>query len=578
MNLNLKTMKKTFTLLISLLLLNYSNMSCKDLPAERILSPGDSIKVLSTPDLYNTSLKWATEYNRLYPEIKIKVVNVSDSKTMDKLLAEGNIAFVSNEHYSGFNNQTLWRVVVGRDVIVPVINSKNSFSDKIYQQGVSKNALAQFYENTRLSNWGMLLNNNEKTPVNYYWIDDESLQTGIAAFLGTGKTAIHGIEVKNSDEMVAAIRKDPNGLGFCKMINILDAQHQSIVENIRLLPIDRNGNGIIDYSEKIYDDFNAFSRGLWIGKYPKNLISNIYSISSGQPEKSSEVAFLKWVVTDGQQFLSKDGYSDLVISERQMTIEKLNNALVYLPAAADTRSLPIIILLSLAAIIVFGLAADFSIRYLRRRKVSMQNPDPGSKPILDENSVLVPNGIYYDKTHTWAFMDQNGVVKVGIDDFLQHVTGPITRIKMKNHGKVVKKGEQIFSIIQNGKQLNLYSPVSGTIIEQNKILDNNASIVNSSPYTDGWIYKIEPTNWHRENQLLFIAEKQKEFIKNEFSRLKDFLVLALREDKVLHAMVVLQDGGELRDGILTDKAPEVWEEFQNKFIDASRQLWFYEIF
>jgi hypothetical protein len=42
-------------------------------------------------------------------------------------------------------------------------------------------------------------------------------------------------------------------------------------------------------------------------------------------------------------------------------------------------------------------------------------------------------------------------------------------------------------------------------------------------------------------------------------------------------MVVLQDGGELRDGVLTDKAPEVWEEFQTKFIDTARVVWFYEI-
>jgi glycine cleavage system H lipoate-binding protein len=261
-----------------------------------------------------------------------------------------------------------------------------------------------------------------------------------------------------------------------------------------------------------------------------------------------------------------------------MTVEKLDNAEVYVPATAETSSLPKTILLILAIIVAAGLVTDVTIHYFKRKKASILQKNTGLKPILDENSVVVPNGIYFDKTHTWAFMDQNGVVKVGIDDFLQHVTGPITRIKMKNQGKVVKKGEQILSIIQNGKQLNLYSPVSGTIIEQNKILDNDSSIINSSPYNDGWIYKIEPTNWHRENQLLFIAEKQKEHIKNEFSRLKNFLVHTLREDKVINAMMVLQDGGELRDGILTDMGPEVWEEFQTNFIDASRQLWFYEIF
>ncbi|MBK8881499.1 MAG: glycine cleavage system protein H [Bacteroidales bacterium] len=197
--------------------------------------------------------------------------------------------------------------------------------------------------------------------------------------------------------------------------------------------------------------------------------------------------------------------------------------------------------------------------------------------ILDQNSMRIPKGIYYDKTHTWAFLEANGTVKVGIDDFLQHITGKITRIKMTDPGKKVKKGEQILSVIQNGKQLNLYSPISGTIVEQNQVLEINSSALNSSPYNEGWIYRIEPSNWSRESQLLFMADKQIEFIKKEFSRLKDFLMIALSAD-VRYASVMLQDGGEISDGVLTEMGPEIWDDFQTKFIDPSRQVWFYEMF
>jgi hypothetical protein len=41
---------------------------------------------------------------------------------------------------------------------------------------------------------------------------------------------------------------------------------------------------------------------------------------------------------------------------------------------------------------------------------------------------------------------------------------------------------------------------------------------------------------------------------------------------------MLQDGGEIKDGVLSDLSPEVWEDFQTNFIDPSRQVWFYEIF
>lgn len=570
-------MKRAITLLISLLLMNYSNLSSKDSVTANNPSPGDSIRVLSTPDLYNLSIKWANEYKRLYPETKIKVISVSDTKMAENLIEKGNIGFVSGEYYAGFENESIWKIVVARDVIVPVINSKNPFSEEIYLHGISPEAFVSFFNNPDSSKWGTLLKNKQNSPANYYWINDESLTKGLAEFLKTDQIKIGGIKTGNGDEMISAIQKDPYAIGFCKMVNILDFKNQSIVENIKLLPIDRNGNGIIDYNEKIYDDFNVFSRGVWIGKYPKALFSNIYSVSSNQPNNETEVAFIKWVLTDGQQFLYGNGYSDLLISERQTTVDKLYNAKIYTSATTDDKSLLKTMLLIIVAIIVTGLIVDAIVRYLRRKKASVQNTSFVSQSGLNENSLIVPAGLYFDKTHTWAFMEQNGIVKVGIDDFLQHITGTLTRIKMKNQGKKVKKGEQILSIVQNGKQLNLYAPISGIIIEQNKTLDTNSSIINSSPYTDGWIYKIEPTNWLRENQLLFMADKQKQYIKNEFSRLKDFLAVTLKADTEKYAQIILQDGGELRDGILSNLGPEVWEDFQTNFIDPSRQLWFYEL-
>jgi len=141
-----------------------------------------------------------------------------------------------------------------------------------------------------------------------------------------------------------------------------------------------------------------------------------------------------------------------------------------------------------------------------------------------------------------------------------------------------KKGDQILSIIQNGKQLNIYAPVSGVIKEKNIILDSDAALVNKSPYNEGWVYRIEPSNWLRENQLLFMADKQRLFLKSELSRLKDFLSEALKTDDEKYALLILQDGGELRDNTLSNLGPEVWDDFQTKFIDPSRQIWFYELY
>ena len=541
------------------------------------LVPDDSLKVLATPDLYNLSTKWAEEYNRQFPGVNISVINATDLEKAGDLIKKGTIGFVSNEFYSELKNESFWNLVIGRDVIVPVINAKNPFLDEINQHGISPQVLSVFVKNADYRNWNDLLKNGKTLKVDYYCIDDKSSIASLSDFLKTDGSIIAGRNAGSAAEVVSAIQKNPYAIGFCKLINILDLENQTMVDNIRLLPIDRNGNGLIDYNEKIYDDVNDFSRGVWIGKYPKALFSNIYTVAKGQPENISEVAFIKWVLTDGQKYLSGNGYSDLLVSERQSSADKLYNARIYAGASNGEKNLLKTLTFIIATVILISLIANSVARQRKRRKAVVKITGSPDHTLLDENSLIIPKGIYFDKTHTWAFLEENGVVKVGIDDFLQHITGKITRIKMKDPGKKVKKGEQILSIIQNGKQLNLYAPISGTIVEQNISLDTNSSSLNSSPYKDGWIYRIEPSNWGRESQLLFMADKQREFIKKEFSRLKDFLMTALSGDPK-YAYVLLQDGGEISDGVLSEMSPQIWEDFQTNFIDPSRQVWFYEMF
>jgi glycine cleavage system H lipoate-binding protein len=180
----------------------------------------------------------------------------------------------------------------------------------------------------------------------------------------------------------------------------------------------------------------------------------------------------------------------------------------------------------------------------------------------------VPKGLFYDKTHTWAFMEKDGHVKVGIDDFLQHITGPLTRIQMKKAGESIKKGELLFSLNQNGKQLDIYAPISGIIKEHNDKLIGNSGLLNTSPYTDGWVYSIEPRGWAEEIQLMDMAEKYSRWIKTEFSRVKDFIASTVKPGTSEYAPIVLQDGGHLKDGILAEFGPSIWEDFQTNFLDT----------
>jgi glycine cleavage system H lipoate-binding protein/ABC-type phosphate transport system substrate-binding protein len=563
-------MKRATILLISLLLFGYTNMKGIGPVTENSPLQVDSMRVLSTPDLFELSNIWANEYNRLFPELKINVISVSGNMIADQLSKEGNIGFISHGSSPEVESKSEWKVVIGRDVIVPVINTENPYMNEITQQGVSPEVLGRFLGNKDSGTWGNLLNIKQKRSANLYYTADESIEAALVEFLQTEGINARGKRLNSPEELIKEVQKDPYAIGFCKMVNIFDFKNQKIADKISVLPIDRNGNGTLDYNENIYNDYNVFARGIWIGKYPKALFSNIYSVSAKQPESPAELAFLKWVLTDGQKYLYDNGYSDLLVSERQTRVDKLFNAEIVSAAAPVNRSFLRMFVLLLGAIVVVLISIEASVRFFRRQKAAGHIAPANFKSRLDENGLLVPEGLFFDTTHTWAYMEQNGVVKVGIDDFLQHITGKLTRIKVKSNGEKIKKGEHVLSIIRNGKQLNLYSPVSGVIKEYNKNLDTDSSVINSSPYNEGWIYKIAPTNWLKEIQLLFMADKYKEWLKNEFTRIKDFLAIALSSDKEKYAQVILQDGGELADSVLADLGPEIWEDFQTQFIDSSR--------
>ena len=568
-------MKNTIFLIIGLLLIQFCNFGyCSDGTTEKEVTKNNItsdglITIQCSPELYNLTSVWASEFGKANPGTRISVVKTMGGSNENILNADGNLLFLSNESVLSLNNDAAWKMVVGRDVIVPIINSKNPMLREINDQGISSGDLARLFKSQGNLFWGSLLEKGKDIPLHYFTSNNEAINSGIAAFLNQDQIPEAGITVNNEKEIIASIQKDPYGLGFCRMKDLLDMNGQNIPENIQLLPIDKNGNGKIDNFEKIYRDQNVFMRGVWIGKYPSTLCRNIYSVSSAKPTGEAEVAFLQWVLTDGQQYLNQNGYFDLANSERVAKVDLLTSNKIDATASIASHPFQTTIYI-IIALFVSGFIVVTTVRYINRKKSIITNQPLTNPAVFDEKSVVVPKGLYFDKSHTWAFMEIDGNVRIGIDDFLQHITGPVTRIKMKYPGEMIKKGEKIFTVIQNGKHLAIHSPVSGTIKAQNEMLTTDTSSLNTSPYSDGWVYLIEPANWIRETQFMVMAERYTEWLRYEFSRLKDFFAASLKANTTDYAQFVLQDGGAVKDNILADFGPEVWEDFQTNFIDTSK--------
>ncbi len=563
-------MKPRIFLTITLLFLSCVYAIGKEATSEDINSSAGSINVTASPEFYDLTMKWANEYCRLNPTQKITVSKASENN-VSKLIGSGQIGFISEELYHKLNDHSAWRMVVGRDVIVPVMSAKNPLLNEICIKGITTKELSQIIANPENGNWGDLIGGGQKVPLHFYTTNDQSTQSALKNLLNSNQSAGSWIQSQSVPEMISAIQKDPNAFGFCNLTQITDPDNKNLIEGLKFVPIDKNGNGKIDYMEDIYANVESFARGVWIGKYPNALSSNIYSVSSTNPDNATEVAFLKWVLSDGQSFLTENGYSNLVYNERLAQLAKFGQPDLYATIPVErTSSLLSVLLLILFFIVMTGVVVEVVFRLFRKRNKASQEILSVSTGVFNEESVIIPKGLYFGKTHSWAFMKKNGSVRIGIDDFLQHITGKITRVELKTAGETVKKGELLLSIIRKGKLLNIYSPISGTITEVNKNLETTSSLLNSSPYSEGWVYMIEPTNWGLEIQYLLIAEKYKEALKDEFLRLKDFFATLIKTNSHDFAYVTMQDGGDLLDNPLAELGPNVWDDFQTKFIDTSK--------
>jgi glycine cleavage system H protein len=117
----------------------------------------------------------------------------------------------------------------------------------------------------------------------------------------------------------------------------------------------------------------------------------------------------------------------------------------------------------------------------------------------------IPEGLKYTKDHEWIKVEGNKAT-VGITDFAQGELGDIVYIDISTVGQDVNEHD-VFGTVEAVKTVSdLFMPVSGKVVEVNKALDASPEKVNSDPYGDGWIIKLELKNAADAGKLLTAAQ------------------------------------------------------------------------
>lgn len=96
----------------------------------------------------------------------------------------------------------------------------------------------------------------------------------------------------------------------------------------------------------------------------------------------------------------------------------------------------------------------------------------------------------YTESHEWLHI-QGNIGTIGVTDHAQHELGDIVYVELPIIGKSVKKGDEIAVLESTKAAADVYTPVSGLVIEVNDQLKDHAELINTSPQKEGWLYKIE---------------------------------------------------------------------------------------
>lgn len=113
-----------------------------------------------------------------------------------------------------------------------------------------------------------------------------------------------------------------------------------------------------------------------------------------------------------------------------------------------------------------------------------------------------PKDLKYTSEHEWASVEEGDRVRVGITDFAQDALGDVVYIEVPEEGTEVRAGEPFGEVESTKSVSDIFSPVSGTVVERNPTLTDSPELVNQDPYGEGWLVVIQMSDTSELDRLM----------------------------------------------------------------------------
>ncbi len=285
-----------------------------------------SISVSGAFALYPMASKWAEEFQKLHPGVSINISAGGAGKGMaDVLAGMVDMAMFSREVNKEEIAKGAWFIAVSRDAVLPTISAKNPMLAELQKKGMTKQQFTDIFINEKITSWKQVYKTGNAGKINVYNRSDACGAAEMwAKYLGGAQEDLAGVGVFGDPGIASAVKNDVLGIGFNNLNYAYDVNTRKKYDGLEIIPIDINDNGKIDSTEQVYGSLDNLMTAIRDGVYPSPPARDLYFISKGKPQNEIVIAFLKWIMTDGQKFVDEAGYVQLKENQIAAELKKLD--------------------------------------------------------------------------------------------------------------------------------------------------------------------------------------------------------------------------------------------------------------
>lgn len=276
--------------------------------------------------LYPMMTIWADEFQKVHPNVSFDVQGGGAGKGMTDVLAGAvDIGMISRGIKPEEEEKGAYWVAVTKDAVFPFVSAKNPVAAQLASKGISQEAFQKIYITGEYKTWGDVVNDPSITDeIHVFTRSDAAGAAEMWSKYSGGKAQedLKGVGVNGEPALIDTVAKDPLGIGFANLGSVYDISTGNPTEGITIIPVDANANGSADATSEVYPTKSAAVTAIAKGDYPSPPARFENLATKGKPTGLT-LAFIQWILSDGQQFLEPAGFVPLTPEQLTTSNEKL---------------------------------------------------------------------------------------------------------------------------------------------------------------------------------------------------------------------------------------------------------------